>query len=163
MYWRLKRSDFQKNKGLGNKRLFRNVVQSAEMPPGLLLFSGNEPVGWCAVAPRGFFPVLGNSRMLKPVDDLPVWSIVCFFIRKDYRRLGLSVVFLKHILKFCKSKKALIVEGYPIDVSGNKMYPSVFAFTGIASSYIKAGFKPVALRSPTRPIMRYDLREGLPG
>jgi GNAT superfamily N-acetyltransferase len=162
MYWRLKRSDFLSSKGIGNKRLFRQVVQRAEIPPGLLLFSASEPVGWCAVSPRSSYPVLSNSRILKPLDDQSVWSIVCFFIHKDFRRLGLTVVFLKHILQFCKSKKALIVEGYPVDVSGNEKYPAVFAFTGVAAAFIKAGFKQAALRSPRRPIMRYDLRDGLP-
>lgn len=130
MYWRLKRSDFLSSKGIGNKRLFRQVVQRAEIPPGLLLFSASEPVGWCAVSPRSSYPVLSNSRILKPLDDQSVWSIVCFFIHKDFRRLGLTVVFLKHILQFCKSKKALIVEGYPVDVSGNEKYPAVFCLYG---------------------------------
>jgi GNAT superfamily N-acetyltransferase len=61
----------------------------------LLGYHQEEAVGWCAVAPRADYPALGRSRVLKPVDDQPCWSVVCLFIRKDYRRQGVSTALLK--------------------------------------------------------------------
>ena len=78
MYWRLTRSQFHKQKGKGAKRALRRIVGSGESP-GLLAYAGGEPVGWCAIAPRETYTRLQGSRILKPVDNQPVWSVVCFF------------------------------------------------------------------------------------
>ena len=158
MYWRLKRAEFIRSKGEGNKKHFKKIVYKQQPAPGLLLYAGNEPAGWCALAPRSEYPVLNHSRILKPVDDQLVWSIVCFFIDKNFRRMGLTEIFLEYALKFCKNEGAEIVEGYPVDVKDNEEYPEVFAYTGIASAYLKAGFTEVARRSPKRPVMRYVFR-----
>ena len=47
------------------------------------------------------------------------------------------------------------VEAYPVEPKNAPM-PPVFAYTGIASAYVKAGFREVARRSVTRPIMRHE-------
>lgn len=155
MYWRLQNKEYEKNKGAGNKKLMRNLVNKNEQI-GLIMFEEKEPVGWCSVAPREDFIRLGNSRILKPVDDKKVWSIACFFIHKDYRNKGYSVELLKGVIKFCKKKKVKIIEGYPVEPKQVKM-PAVFAWTGISHAFVKAGFKEVERRSETRPIMRYYL------
>src|SRR5687768_9723058 len=77
MWWRLPRIEWLKGKGDGNKRALRRLLKNGTVP-GLLAYAGDEPVGWCALAPRSEFPRLANSRTLKPVDDQPVWSITCF-------------------------------------------------------------------------------------
>lgn len=158
MYWRVRRSEYVVSKGLQNKKKMKKMVSTSELPPGIILYADRRAVGWCAVGPRESFPVLANSRILRPVDDQPVWSIVCFFIDKDFRRMGLTEIFLKYAIEFCKKHGAAVVEGYPFDVSG-KNYPAVFAFTGIASAYLKAGFKEVARRSEGRPVMRYMIED----
>jgi GNAT superfamily N-acetyltransferase len=157
MYWRLKRSDFEKAKGEGNKKKLKQLVAGKEIP-GLLLYEDNKIAGWCSVAPRENLPVLENSRILKAVDDQPVWSIVCFYIEKNHRRLGLSQPFLKYAIDYCRNHGAKIIEAYPLDVK-SKDYPSVFAFTGFYSTFLKAGFKETARRSETRPIMRYTIKK----
>lgn len=154
MYWKLKRSDFVKGKGSGNKKKIKKIVGSGEIP-GLLLYADKEAAGWCAIAPRAQYPLLVNSKILRPVDEKPVWSIVCFFIDKNFRRLGLTEIFLRYVVEYGKKQGAKIVEGYPVDVKDQQDYPAAFAFTGIASAYIKAGFREVARRSETRPVMRY--------
>ena len=37
--------------------------------------------------------------------------------------------------------------------------PDAFAWTGLASAFIKAGFKECARRSETRPIMRFYIED----
>src|SRR6266487_6854101 len=99
MFWRRGRSEFQTEKGDGNKRAMHAlVVGGAE--PGLLAFAGDEPVGWCAVAPREDYPVLGRSRILKAVDDTPVWSVSCLFVAKESRKRGVSVALLRPAIDF---------------------------------------------------------------
>lgn len=132
----------------------KKIISEGEIP-GILMYADKEVAGWCAVAPRDQYPVLNNSRILKPVDDEPVWSIVCFYIDKNFRRLGLTQILLQYVIEYCRKMHVRIVEGYPVDVKDNENYPPVFAYTGIASAYLKAGFKEVARRSETRPVMRY--------
>jgi GNAT superfamily N-acetyltransferase len=150
-YWILKRSDFDElRKTSKTKNVFKQIVKN--ISPGILAYRGGEPAGWCAIQPRENYPVLQNSRILKPIDDKPVWSIVCFFIGKKYRGEGLSTLLIKEAVKFAKTNGAKIIEAYPVEPK--KKTAPVFIYTGVASSFLKAGFKEAARRSETRPIMR---------
>ena len=157
MYWRLKRSEYELLKGEGNHQLMKSIVDSGEVP-GLLAYVDGKPAGWCSIAPRENFTTLARSRILKPVDDQPVWSVVCFFIAKTYRRQGLSVRLLETAVRFARDHGAKIVEGYPSDTAEGGS-PDVFVYTGLASAFEHAGFREVLRRSPTRPIMRYTIEE----
>ena len=155
MWWRLKRSTFNQQKGEKNKAAFKDVVNSGNAP-GILAYAGRVPIGWCAVAPRETFAVLENSRILKRVDDKPVWSIVCLFIAKTYRRKGISVALLKAAAEYVRKRGGKIVDAYPVEPREGKM-PDAFAWTGLASAFLKAGFVECERRSETRPIMRREL------
>jgi len=152
MTWRLTAADYKKKKGEGNKKAMKELTKKAA--PGILAYTDEKAVGWCAIAPRREYIRLETSRILKAVDDKEVWSVSCFFIHKRYRQKGLSTQLLKSAVDFAVLNGATIVEGYPIDKGKNKM-PDVFAWTGFSSIFIKAGFKEVERRSETRPIMRY--------
>ncbi len=152
MYWKLARPQFKKQQGEGNKRAFKKLAARGEMP-GMLAYAGDEPIGWCALAPREKYLRLANSRILQPVDEQPVWSVTCFFVKKEYRRQGLSVALLRAAAKHAKKHGAKIVEGYPVAPKAGKM-ADAFAWTGLASAFRQAGFKEVLRRSETRPIMR---------
>ena len=156
MYWRVKSSVWEKQKGDGNKNAMKKIIFSGNIP-GIIAYRNNEPVGWCSVAPREDFSRLDNSRILKPVDEKSVWSVVCFFIHKNYRNQGLSIALLNTAKKFVKSKGGKILEGYPFEPKKDKM-PDAFAWTGISAAFQSAGFKEVARRSETRPIMRFYLK-----
>jgi GNAT superfamily N-acetyltransferase len=154
MWWRLSRSEWNRGKGEGNRKAFRKLVSSGA-EPGVLAYADGEPVGWCAVAPREQYPALNRSRILKPVDDQPVWSVTCFFIARGFRHQGLSTGLLKAAIDFARARDAKITEGYPHDAK--KATADVFVFTGLASAFRKAGFKEVARRSKGRPIMRMSV------
>lgn len=157
MWWRIKRSDFNRQKGEGNRQAMEKLVESRKIP-GILAYQRGKVVGWCSIAPREDFPVLLNSRILKPVDDQPVWSIVCFFISKEHRRSGLTGQLIKAAIDYARPRGAKIIEAYPVDHQKNQI-PAVFAYTGFASTFRKAGFQEVTRRSPTRPIMRFYLTD----
>jgi GNAT superfamily N-acetyltransferase len=152
MTWRLPRARFEKGKGRGNRAAFRRRVRSGT-PPGLLAYIDNEPVGWCAVAPRAEYDYLSRSRVLRPIDDREVWSVSCLFVAKAHRGRGLSVQLLRAAIRMAGEAGAQIIEGYPVIPYAPHM-PDAFAWTGTLAAFRAAGFEEVARGSPTRPIMR---------
>jgi len=156
MAWRLSHKDWVAGKGSGNKRALKKLVTSGNTP-GVLAYYEREPIGWCAVAPRGVYSALARSRVLKPVDDESVWSISCLFVAKPYRRKGVSARLIKAAAEFAAKRGARIVEGYPVEPTMAKT-PDPFVWTGLPSAFRKAGFKEIARRSRTRPIMRRSVR-----
>lgn len=157
MYWRLQHAEYEQLKGPGNKALLRDLAQSANAP-GLLAYQDEQAVGWCSLGPRVTFPRLERSRILAPVDDEPVWSVVCFYIHRRHRRQGIATQLLQGAIDFARRQGAQILEGYPVEPKVDET-PSVFAYTGVASTFHQLGFKEVARRSDTRPIMRLELAE----
>jgi GNAT superfamily N-acetyltransferase len=153
LWWKINRSDFNRQKGEGNRQAQKTLVESGTVP-GILAYAGGKPVGWCAVEPRDVYSGLARSRILKPVDDQPVWSVVCFFVEKNRRQKGITVQLLKAAIEYVEKQGGNIVEGYPVEPKKDKM-PPVFAYTGLASAFKKAGFEECERRSETRPIMRF--------
>ena len=154
MYWRLGPA-YTGRPREQNRASLRRIV-SRGPPPGLLAFDGDLAVGWCQLTPRAALSYLDRGRRFPSVDALPVWSISCFYIRRGYRRQGVTAQLIRAALKHAKSAGAPAVEAYPVDVavSGG----SWDSYTGVASTFAKAGFETVAARLPHRPIMRHDLR-----
>jgi GNAT superfamily N-acetyltransferase len=112
MYWRLTRREFTEGQGEGNRRALKQIVDSGRVP-GILAYSGREPVGWCSVAPREDFPSLERSTVLKRLDDKPVWSIVCFYIARGYRGKGVGEGLIGAAVAYVKRRGGKIVEAYP--------------------------------------------------
>jgi GNAT superfamily N-acetyltransferase len=153
MWWRLTAKEFERRKGTSNKRAMKALVRRGDVP-GILAYAGEEAVGWCAAAPREAYARLRRSRILRPVDDADVWSVVCFFVAKDWRRRGVTTALLRAATKYVRSRGGKIVEGYPVEPAKGKV-PDAFAYPGLAGAFKAAGFVEVARRSPTRPIMRH--------
>lgn len=153
MWWRLTRAEFEHTKGEGTKEAMRALVHLGEAP-GVLAYDQDRAVGWCSFGPREAFPRLDRSRILAPVDDRPVWSVVCFFVARPYRRRGVTAALLAGAIDFAREEGADIVEGYPV-IPGK--VPYAFAYTGLLPTFIRAGFQEVLRRSETRPIMRLYL------
>jgi GNAT superfamily N-acetyltransferase len=152
MYWRIG-SAYRKASSEKNKSAFREVVKRGP-PPGLLAFEGDLAVGWCQLTPRDALPCLDRVWRLERVDQLPVWSISCLYVRKGYRRRGVTAALIAAAVKAARRAKAPAIEAYPFDAT---VSPSATG-TGYASTFARAGFETVARRVRARPIMRYDLR-----
>jgi GNAT superfamily N-acetyltransferase len=155
MWWRQSRADFVKNQGEANKRALQSLVRKGEIP-GILAYDGDEPVGWCALAPRESYPTIARSPTLKPIDDVPAWSITCFFVRRGYRRAGMTGRLIKAALDRARQEGARLVEAYPV-IPKSENVPALYAYTGFHTTFLKAGFAEVARRSPNRPILRKKL------
>jgi GNAT superfamily N-acetyltransferase len=153
---RLSRAEYERQKGEGNRRAMRRLVRSGRVP-GVIAYEGGQPIGWCSIEPRSSFPTLGRSRILRPIDERPVWSIVCLFVAPDQRGRGVSRILIDGAVAHARANGARMVEAYPVEPRKRPM-PAVFAYTGIASAFLGAGFREVERRSPTRPIVRRQLR-----
>lgn len=154
MYWKLPAKQFKAQSAAGgaaNRAAMRARVGAGEVP-GLLAYADGAAVGWVALEPRSAYPRLAGSRILFPVDARPVWSVSCFFVRRDWRNKGLTQRLLQAAVEFAARQGADCVEGYPVD--RDTRTGDAFVYTGLASTFRKAGFDEVARRSPTRPIMR---------
>ena len=152
MYGRIG-SAYRKRPREDNKAAFREVVERGP-PPGLLALDGDMAVGWCQLTPRDAVPWLDRTWRLKRVDDLPVWSLSCFYVRKGYRRKGVTSALIAAALKAAKRAKAPALEAYPLDAD---LSPSASG-TGFVSTFERAGFETVARRVAPRPIMRHYLK-----
>src|SRR5918999_4939529 len=111
MVWRLRRADWERGKGEGNRAAFREIVRKGP-PPGILAYANGEAIAWCAVAPREAYVQLERSRVLKRIDAEPVWSVSCLFVSRAWRRRGVSVALLRAAAEFAVGVGARIVEGY---------------------------------------------------
>jgi GNAT superfamily N-acetyltransferase len=156
MWPRLARSQYEMQKGARNKLAMKKLVDGGHTP-GIIAYQNGQPIGWCSVAPRQDFLRLERSRILKPVDEQPVWSVVCFFVAKEHRGGGLSTKLLKAAIDFVREQGGRIVEGYPVEPQ--KKQPDAFMWTGLAATFAKAGFKECARRSATRPVMRHTIKK----
>jgi hypothetical protein len=152
MRWRLPRLQFEQQKGRPNRRSFKAAIEAGRVR-GILGYAGDTPVAWCSFGPRQEFVGLDASEILAPVDDLPVWSIGCFFIKKQYRLQQVSVGLLQAAVRCIEEQGGAIVEGYPL-VPISEQIPVAFAWTGFESAFKAAGFEEVERRVKIRPIMR---------
>ena len=156
MYWRIGAA-YRKRSGEENKNEFQKIVEVGP-PPGLIAFDGDLAVGWCQLTPRDELSWLDRTSRLKRVDDLPVWSLSCFYVRIGYRRKGVTAALIDAALKAAKRAKAPALEAYPLDASRTPSSSS----TGFAATFARVGFKTIACHTAPRPIMRHDLKNITP-
>lgn len=137
------------------RRAQLRALADRDPPAGLIGYRGDTPVGWISLGPRGDFPRLRRSPVMKPVDDQPVWSVVCFVVPSEYRHQGVATALLKGAIAFARRRGVTLLEAYPVD----KPSPveDQWLWYGAKSMYDKAGFHEVARRRPERPVMRLRL------
>ena len=155
MLWRRSKAEMDAGMGAPNRAAMADLFAPGH-GPGLVARRDGLPVGWIQVDRRAAFPRLARSRVLRPVDAQPVWSVACFLVDRTARRQGISVALLRAACDFARDRGATILEGYPVDPPKPR-YPPVYAWTGFAGTFHAAGFEEVARHAPTRPIMRRHL------
>ena len=110
------------------------------------------PAGWVSMGPREDYAKLVRSPVMRPVDDTPVWSIICFVVPSEFRGQGVARALLAGAIAFARKRGAKLVEAYPVDRPGRSADDSMWF--GAKSMYDAAGFSEVARRKPQRPIVR---------
>lgn len=129
-------------------------------PQGVVTYRDGEPVGWCSIGPRSHITRLTRSKLIRPLDDLPVWSIICVVVRSGRRRQGVTAAMLEGAVAYARAHGAPAVEAYPVDPPGRM--DLTMAFVGTRAMFERAGFSvvgttdAVASRMP-RLVMRRPL------
>jgi GNAT superfamily N-acetyltransferase len=147
--------------GGSREQAMRRLCQR-EHPPGVITYRDGEPVGWCSIGPRAEIPRLAGSRLMRPVDDVPVWSIICVIVRAGHRGQGVTAPLLTGAVAYAAANGAPAVEAYPVDPP--ERIDLAMGFVGTKSMFDRAGFhvvgttKAVASGLP-RLVMRRDLKE----
>ncbi|MDP3314893.1 MAG: GNAT family N-acetyltransferase [Devosia sp.] len=121
----------------------------AGTPVGLIGYVAGEPAAWCSVGPRASF-----TRLRPDQDEAEpgVWSVTCFFVRRDHRRRDLSGKLLEAAIDYARAHGARILEAYPVDPDS----PS-YRFMGFRSLYARQGFTPVGRAGSRRHVVRREL------
>ncbi|WP_166347462.1 GNAT family N-acetyltransferase [Phytoactinopolyspora limicola] len=158
MHWRLSMQEWMAGKGNGNKAAMRRLA-AGTTPPGVVAYVHDEPIAWCGFGERSDFPRMQRSALLKPVDDEPVISLTCLFVKKGHRGTGrcsdLIAAVCSHL---AETAEVRTVEAYPVEPETGRTAGADTAMTGIASAFRAAGFTEVARPRSDRPVMRYSLR-----
>ena len=142
-----------------SKQAMCDLVNSGTVP-GLIGYIDGAPAGWISLGPREEYLKLRRSPVMKPVDDTPVWSVVCSYVAKPYRGRGLQHRLLAAALEYARQSGARMLEAYPVDKAERSH--DDFMFFGSRSLYERAGFREVVRRSPTRLVMRRELASTAP-
>ena len=152
--------------GRSEPRARREALRSQldeEPPAGMLAYIDGEVAGWCGFAPRPRLPRLERSRTIPRIDDLPVWSILCFNVRVGYRRRGVAAALLDGVIEYARRSGAPGLEAYPIDPEGGRVDTS-FGYVGVTPMFERAGFRRVvetSAHSDRRPriLMRLEFTD----
>ena len=164
-FYRVRSVDFRSATPAGNRRVLEGAVEelgSEGRAPGLVAYRGGEAVGWVSLGPRDDYERLEHSRILAPVDDRPVWSVVCFVVARAARGQGVAHALLDAAVDYAREHGATLLEGYPVDTDGGRV-PAANAYKGTVAMFERAGFEVVERRqanraSTPRPIVRRAIR-----
>lgn len=149
MRWRMTSSAYRRSSKQDRVDALEELVRACT-PVGILAYSEEQPVAWCSIAPRETYQALERYRALPRIDDSPVWSIVCLFVDRHFRRQGLTSMLLKAAVDYARDQNAPIVEGYPVAPDATS-----YTYMGTPETFRRAGFVDVTPTGQDRLVMRY--------
>jgi GNAT superfamily N-acetyltransferase len=163
--FRLRSAEFRKANPDSNRKVLEQAVATTALEhraPGLIAYRDEAPIGWVSLGPRDDYERLKHSRVLAPLDDEQVWSIVCFVVSRRARGEGVASALLDAAVDYARRHGAIRLEGYPVETEGNRI-PSANVYMGTLSMFERAGFEVVERRranqtSVTRPIVRRTIQ-----
>lgn len=163
VYFRFRGRDWTNSTATGNREALESLADR-DLAPGLVAYRDDRPVGWVSLGPREDYERLAYSKVLAPVDDVPVWSIVCFVVSRRARGQGVAAALLQAAFDFARDHGATTLEAYPVDTGGGRV-PAADAYRGTLAMFERAGFRVAERRqwnatTPVRPIVRLDIGAG---
>ena len=161
-YFRVRGRDWTNATPAENRDLLEAAARKRHHAPGLVAYEQGTVVGWVSLGPREDYERLAHSKVLAPLDEVPVWSIVCFVVGRKSRGQGVAGELLDAAIDYARAHGATVLEAYPVDVRSGQRIPSASAYQGTLGMFERAGFKVVERRrmnkaSPVRPIVRLKL------
>lgn len=161
-YFRIRGRDWTNATAAENRGILETAARRRDHAPGLVAYAEDTVVGWVSLGPREDYERLAYSKVLAPLDEVPVWSIVCFVVGRKSRGQGVAGELLAAAIGYAREHGAKVLEAYPVDVPEGERIPSASAFHGTLGMFKRAGFKVIERRrlnaaSPVRPIVRLEL------
>jgi len=150
MVWRPADAEVRQPDGRSRKAALKTRVADG-VPVGILGYVNEQPVAWCSIAPRQTYRLLGGPEDFEN-DPGAVWSLVCFFVKREWRGRGATEQLLAEAIREARRRRARIVEAYPVDPQS----PS-YRFMGFVDTFRKAGFKEIGMAGTRRHVMRLVL------
>ena len=131
---------------------------------GLVAYVDGDPAGWVAVEPRTAYPKLRSSRVPwsgrnEDKDDVDVWAVTCFVVRKQYRGRALTYALARAAADFARLRGAHAVEAYPIVAGPGKEITWGEAHVGLRQVFDEAGYTVVTRPTPRRAVSRIGFTE----
>jgi hypothetical protein len=126
---------------------------------GIVGYLDDEPVGWCALAPRR-----DHDRLLlrtrvpwegrdEDRQDPGVWAVTCFVTRVGHGRQGVATALAAAAVDVARRAGARAVEAYPMTTTAAM---PVELHPGTVAMFLAAGMREVR-RSGRRAVVRLDL------
>lgn len=136
---RLPAKEFQANNSAENRAALESLVHEGE-PVGLIGYLDDDPVTWCAVAPRPAYQPIVRSKSfpIDEPDDETIWAISCLFTKAGYRKQHLSEPMIEAAVEHACASGARIVEAYPVEGTIGDVS------RGMLSTFVRAGFSVYA-------------------
>ena len=161
-YFRVRGRDWTNSTAAENREVLDAAARRRDHAPGLIAYGDGTVVGWVSLGPREDYERLAHSTVLAPLDEVPVWSIVCFVVGRRSRGQGVAGGLLAAAIDYAREHGATMLEAYPVDVPRGERIPSAAAYRGTLRMFRRAGFKVVERRrlnaaSRVRPIVRLEL------
>jgi len=149
MVWRKAPAGAKRTTGEKRKAALKSALCAyvdAGTATGILGYHEGEPVAWCSIAPRSSYRPLGGP----PAEASEVaWSLVCFYVRRAFRRQGVTDRLLEAAMAYAEQEGATVIEAYPVDPDS----PS-YRFMGFVCQFERAGFEQVGTAGSRRYVMR---------
>ena len=163
VHFRFRGRDWSNSTAKQNRAALEGLT-GRKLAPGLVAYRDGRAVGWVSLAPREDYERLTYSKVLAPVDDTPVWSIVCFVVSRTVRGQGIAAALLEAAVGYARDHGATTLEAYPVDTSAGRV-PAANVYHGTLGMFERAGFTVVERRqwnasTPVRPIVRRSLGSG---
>lgn len=148
--------------GHGDREVAARALGRRKNPPGVVAYDDEgTPVGWCSIGPRADNTRLASSRLITPIDDVAVWSIICVVVRGGHRRRGITTPLIEGAVAYAAERGAPAVEAYPVD-PGERRMDLTMAFVGTRRMFENAGFEVVGETLATASKMpRLVMRRGV--
>lgn len=128
--------------GAGSRERAARALCAGSRPPGVATYRDGTPVGWCSLGPRSEIPKLERSKLIRPIDDVPAWAVICVVVRSGHRRQGVTTRLLEGAVAWAASEGAPAVDAHPVD-PGNRRMDLTMAFVGTRQMFEQVGFEVV--------------------
>ncbi|MGH3318007.1 MAG: GNAT family N-acetyltransferase [Nocardioidaceae bacterium] len=124
----------------------------------VLVYDGDECVGWCQYGPPAELPSIKNPKTYQSeLAELPDWRIGCIFTGKGHRRAGVARAAVTAALAAIEEAGGGLVEAYPEQVEGREPQRGAYFHTGPENLFEEFGFERDRRIAKWRWVMRRSI------